>query len=76
MITPDMIEVAETTLGGRVDPEWLASALRFYKPLSLDNLQRLLWEELNTLVVTNYQDDMAGETASAIRAVMAIRRAG
>lgn len=76
VITPDMIQVAETTLGGRVDPDWLAEALRFYKPLSLGNLQRLLWEELNNLVTTDYTDDVAQETASAIRAVMAIRRAG
>lgn len=75
MLTPEMIEIAEATLAGRVDPDWLAHIIRFYKPLSLENLQRLLWEELNNLVASDYEDEGAGETANAIRAVMAIRRA-
>lgn len=76
MLTPEQLEIAEATLADQVDPQWLDEALRFYRPLSLENLQRLLWEELHNLVTSDYQDDQAGETASAIRAVMAIRRAG
>lgn len=76
MITPEQIEIAEATLAGRVDPQWLVEAIQFYAPLSLENLQRLLWEELSNLLASDNQDDAAAETASAIRAVMAIRRAG
>jgi len=71
-----MIEIAEATVAGHVDPQWLEEALLFYEPLSLENLQRLLWEELSNLLSSDNQDDAAAETASAIRAVMAIRRAG
>lgn len=76
MITPEMVDLASETLGAPVDPGWLADAIYFYRPLTLENLQRLLWEELNNLVKSDYRDDGAAETASAIRAVMAIRRAG
>jgi hypothetical protein len=76
MITPGMVDLASETLGSPVDPAWLDEAVSFYRPLSLENLQRLLWEELNNLVKSDYRDDGAAETASAIRAVMAIRRAG
>ncbi len=76
MITEEMLDLASETLGARVSPEWLDEMLRFYRPLSLENLQRLLWEELNNIVKSDYRDDGAAETSSAIRAVMAIRRAG
>ena len=76
MLTPEMVQVAEATLAGRVNVDWLEEILHFYQPLSLQNLQRLLWEELSNLIASNNSDDAAAETANAIRAVMAIRRAG
>jgi hypothetical protein len=76
MITHEELAIAEATLAGRVNPEWLEEVIRFYAPLSLENLQRLLWEELSMLLASNNQDDAAAETANAIRAVMALRRAG
>lgn len=75
-ITPKMRELAEAAMAARVNEDWLDEILRFYEPLSLENLQRLLWEELSNLVYSDRQDDAAAETANAIRAVMAIRRAG
>lgn len=67
-------ETAEKIYGGRVDPDWLEELLAFYEPLSILNLQRLLWEELNILVVDNPRDDDAAETANAIRIALAVRR--
>lgn len=74
MITAAMVDLASETLGSPVDPDWLGDMIAFYRPLSLENLQRLLWEELHNLVSSDYRDAGAAETASAIRAVMAIRR--
>jgi hypothetical protein len=67
-------ETAEKIYGGRVDPDWLEELLAFYEPLSIENLQRLLWEELNVLVVENPAADDSAEAANAIRIVLAVRR--
>lgn len=67
-------EAAERIHGGYIDPMIVEGILEFYEPLSLANLQRLLWEELHYLSTENPRDDDSADTANAIRIAMAVRR--